>query len=97
VTSELARVEVVRAVLPGGAAALGKARRRLARFYQVRLTRDLLDTAATLAPESLLQSLDAIHVASARLVGSDLRALVTYDERMASSARAVDVETVAPT
>jgi hypothetical protein len=53
VTSELARVEVVRAVLPGGAAALGKARRQLARFDQVRLTRDLLDTAATLAPESL--------------------------------------------
>jgi uncharacterized protein len=96
VTSELARVEVVRSVLPGGAPALGKARRQLARYYQVTLTRDLLDTAATLAPESLLRSLDAIHVASARLVADDLRALVTYDQRMADAAGAVGVETAAP-
>jgi predicted nucleic acid-binding protein len=94
VTSELARVEVVRAVLPGGAPALGKARRQLARFHQVSLTRDLLDAAATLAPETLLRSLDAIHVASAQL--ADLRALVTYDERMVSAARAAGIETAAP-
>ena len=96
VTSELARVEVVRAVLPGGAPALGKARRQLARFHQVSLTRDLLDAAATLAPETLLRSLDAIHVASAQLAGGDLRALVTYDERMVSAARAAGIETAAP-
>ena len=94
VTSELARVEVVRAVLPGGAPALGKARRQLARFHQVSLTRDLLDAPATLAPETLLRSLDAIHVASAQL--ADLRALVTYDERMVSAARAAGIETAAP-
>ena len=96
VTSELARVEVVRAVLPGGAPALGKARRQLARFHQVSLTRDLLDAAATLAPETLLHSLDAIHVASAQLLGGDLGALVTYDERMAQAARAAGLETATP-
>ncbi|HZA00249.1 MAG TPA: PIN domain-containing protein, partial [Acidimicrobiales bacterium] len=72
----------------------GKARRQLARFHQVSLTRDLLDAAATLAPETLLRSLDAIHVASAQL--ADLRALVTYDERMVSAARAAGIETAAP-
>jgi uncharacterized protein len=96
VTSQLARVEVVRAVLPDGADALGKARRQLARVHQVSLSRDLLDLAATLAPESLLRSLDAIHVASARMLGGDLRALVTYDGRMADAARALGVETASP-
>jgi uncharacterized protein len=96
VTSELARVEVVRAVLPGGMAALAQARRQLARLYQVGLTRGLLDVAATVAPDSLIRSLDAIHVASAQLLGDDLRALVTYDRRMANSARSIGLEVVAP-
>ncbi len=30
-------------------------------------------------------SLDAIHLASARLLGSDLRVVVTYDERMVAA------------
>jgi predicted nucleic acid-binding protein len=33
-----------------------------------------------------LRSLDAIHVASARLVAHDLAALVTYDRRMLAAA-----------
>ncbi|MGH9112406.1 MAG: type II toxin-antitoxin system VapC family toxin [Acidimicrobiales bacterium] len=96
VTSELARVEVVRAVYSGGDAAIGRARRQLARLYLVSLTRDLLEDAATLAPGTLVRSLDAIHVASAQLLRGELRALVTYDERMTSVARALDLEPAAP-
>lgn len=40
------------------------------------------DEAATLAPSTVLRSPDAVHLASARLLGSDLRAVVTYDARM---------------
>jgi uncharacterized protein len=86
VTSALARVEVVRAVSGGGARAIGHARRTLARVDQINLDRSLLDEAATLAPSTVLRSLDAIHLASARLLGSDLRAVVTYDERMVAVA-----------
>lgn len=86
VTSALARVEVVRAVSGGGARAIGHARRTLTRVDQVHLDRPLLDDAATLAPSCVPRSLDAIHLASARLLGSDLRAVVTYDERMVAIA-----------
>lgn len=87
VTSALARVEVVRAVLPGGSAALAQARRQLSRLDQIRLGAELLDRAATLAPDVQLRSLDAIHLAAAQIVGADLRAVITYDSRMAQAAR----------
>jgi predicted nucleic acid-binding protein len=87
VTSALARVEVVRAVLIGGPAALAQARRQLSRLDQILLSTEVLDRAATLAPNVQLRSLDAIHLAAAQLVGADLRAVVTYDRRMADAAQ----------
>ncbi|MHB1924891.1 MAG: PIN domain-containing protein, partial [Acidimicrobiales bacterium] len=56
VTSALARVEVVRAVLPGGPAALAQARRQLSRLDQIMLSTEVLDRAATLAPSVQLRS-----------------------------------------
>jgi predicted nucleic acid-binding protein len=96
VTSTLARVEVVRAVSAGGADAVAHARRQLARIGQIALDREILDTAATLAPGSQLRSLDAIHIASALLAGADLRALVTYDRRMHDAAAALRITTRRP-
>lgn len=96
VTSALARVEVVRAVYGGGAGAVAKARRQLSRLDQVLLTTDLLDRAATLAPDGQLRSLDAVHLAAAQLVGSDLRAILTYDVRMADAARSLGFEVETP-
>ena len=82
VTSALARVEVVRAVAEGGPDAISHARRQLSRVDHIALDADLLDAAATLAPGIALRSLDAVHLASARALGSDLRAVITYDQRM---------------
>jgi predicted nucleic acid-binding protein len=96
VTSSLARVEVVRAVAGGGPNAIAHARRQLARVDQVAMDRELLDAAATLAPGERLRSLDAMHLASAHALTSDLRAVVTYDERMAISGRALGMVIEAP-
>ena len=96
VTSALARVEVVRAVFAGGPAAIAQARRQLSRLDQVVLSTDLLDSAATLAPAGQLRSLDAVHLAAAQVVGGDLRALVTYDRRMADVARALGLAVETP-
>jgi predicted nucleic acid-binding protein len=96
VTSALARVEVVRAVAAGGPAAVAHARRQLARVDQVNIDRVLLDEAATLAPETMLRSLDAIHLASASSIGADLRAVVTYDRRMADAAASLSLVVEAP-
>ena len=81
VTSTLARVEVVRAVAGGGPRAIAHARRQLDRVDQLVLDKDLLDTAAMLG-SAKLRSLDAIHLASATMLGAELLALVTYDRPM---------------
>lgn len=96
VTSALARVEVVRAVAAGGPTAMAHARRVLARMDQVALDVQLLDAAADLGAAVALRSLDAIHLASARLLGADLRAVITYDQRMVVAAHSVGLEAVAP-
>lgn len=96
VTSALARVEVVRAVAAGGPEAVAHARRQLARVDHVNIDRALLDEAATLAPGSTLRSLDAIHLVSARSIGAELRAVITYDRRMADAAAALSLVVESP-
>jgi hypothetical protein len=96
VTSALARVEVVRAVFTGGSRAIEQARRQLARLDQIVLSAELLDSAAALALAGPLRSLDAIHLAAAQVVGQELRAVVTYDRRMADAARYLGFAVAAP-
>jgi predicted nucleic acid-binding protein len=96
VASELVRVEFVRSVRRGGPAAVARARWYLARLYLVAMDRDLLDHAATLAPASLVRSLDAIHLATAQLFGAELRALLTYDRRMAQVAATLGLPVASP-
>jgi predicted nucleic acid-binding protein len=43
-----------------------------------------------------LRTLDAIHVATARLFGKDLGGLLTYDRRMADAARAAGLPVLSP-
>lgn len=96
VTSSLARVEVVRAVAAGGGEAIANARRQLARLHQVNLDAALLESAATIGPGLVLRSLDAIHLACAQLLGGDLRAVVTYDQRMSTAAMTLGLVASAP-
>jgi len=51
---------------------------------------------AMVEPDRLLRSLDAIHLATARLLGPELTALVTYDERLAKAAVDAGVAVLAP-
>ncbi|MGQ0679126.1 MAG: type II toxin-antitoxin system VapC family toxin [Actinomycetota bacterium] len=97
VTSALARVEVIRAVTDGGPSALAHARRQLSKIDQVVIDNDLLDSAANLSSSPHLRSLDAVHLASARLLGSELRAVVTYDQRMSAAAEALAMVVALPT
>jgi predicted nucleic acid-binding protein len=96
VTSTIARVEVVRPLQPSGAEAVARVRQLLAHMYHVPLDADLLDRAAALAPDSLLRSLDAVHLASAQLLGAELRSVVTYDRSMASAAAGLRLPVAAP-
>jgi predicted nucleic acid-binding protein len=47
-------------------------------------------------PDRMLRSLDAIHLATARLLGADLAGLVTYDDRLASAARDARITVIDP-
>jgi predicted nucleic acid-binding protein len=62
----------------------------------IAVDRALLERAATLAPDALLRSLDAIHLATAQLLGADLRAVVTYDRRMLAIAGSLGLAVAAP-
>jgi predicted nucleic acid-binding protein len=91
----VARTEVLRAVRPLGPAALETARRLLRNIHLVRLDDTLLDAAGVLEPLAL-RTLDAIHLASAQLVAPTLRAVVTYDRRMADAAASLGFPVTAP-
>ncbi len=81
----LVRAELVRAVTRTGTMeTVEHARRVLARLDLVALSNRLLDAAATISPPEL-RSLDAIHLAAA-LTAPDLRAIITYDSRLAQAA-----------
>lgn len=94
-TCALVRVEVVRAVAPGGTRAIALARRQLGRFHQLDLDRELLDRAAALPAGAPLLSLDAIHLAAAQTLPA-LQAVVTYDIRMQATAQALGLPIEAP-
>jgi predicted nucleic acid-binding protein len=59
------------------------------------LTEQVRRTASTLAP-SELRTLDAIHVASALALGTDLSVVVTYDLRMRRAAESCRLRVLAP-
>jgi predicted nucleic acid-binding protein len=91
----LARTEVLRAVRPLGPAAVETARRFLRNIDLVRLDEALLDAAGMLEPLAV-RSLEAIHLAAAQLVAPTLRAVVTYDRRMADAAASLGFPVAAP-
>lgn len=95
VSCDLARVEVLRAVRPSGAAAGERAHRVLGALTLLRLDALLLERAAALEPEDL-RSLDAIHMAAALALGADLAGVVTYDVRQAEAARSLGLRVEAP-
>ena len=95
IAAALARTEFVRAVAAHRSIdVLENARRVLTRMYLVTLSNRLLDTAATMAPPEL-RTLDAIHLAAA-LTAPDLRAMVTYDSRLAEAAATAGIAVVSP-
>ncbi len=94
-SAALLRVESIRAVAPTGPQAIRTARWQMARLHLIELNRSLLDRASTL-PGSL-RSLDAIHLAAAQSMGSDLGAVVTYDQRLAEAADRMGMAVESPT
>jgi predicted nucleic acid-binding protein len=97
VSSAIIRVEMRRALLRDQ---VRETRLSLlgALFRRMRLTRvtdDLLDQAGEL-PGEYLRSLDAIHLATANLIGDGLTAFLTYDKRLGAAAEELGLPVLAP-
>jgi uncharacterized protein len=75
ISSSLARTEALRALLPGGEQAIAAGRAVLARCDLVRVNDRVLNLAGAMQPVEL-RSLDAIHLATAERLGSDISELV---------------------
>ena len=95
VSSELARVEVLRASRRLDPAALPAARSLLAQLDLIPLSSTLLAEAAEVG-DPLLRTLDALHLASAISIRAELSAFVAYDHRLAAAAATVGLEPVRP-
>lgn len=61
----------------------------------VDLTATIVDRAGDVGPDGL-RTLDAIHLATALELGTELDAFVTYDRRLAEAARAMALPVVSP-
>ncbi|HJQ44330.1 MAG TPA: type II toxin-antitoxin system VapC family toxin [Jatrophihabitantaceae bacterium] len=94
-SSALLRVEVCRTVTRAEPALLDQAREMLAAFHYIDIDDGIVDAASS-EPNRNLRSLDAIHLASARLVGTDLIALVTYDVRLREAALQAGIPVARP-
>ncbi|MDR1152311.1 MAG: type II toxin-antitoxin system VapC family toxin [Bifidobacteriaceae bacterium] len=96
-SSVLARIETERALrargLPGGYDLASAVEAALAGLEVVALTEDVAKAAGSIGPD-VLRSLDAIHVATAKL--DEVDAFVTYDMRQAAAATANGVSVVTP-
>lgn len=63
-------------------------------FTEILLSEDVRDAAAML-PRGV-RALDAVHVASAQILGGTLELLITYDKRMFDVSRSLGLPTEAP-
>ncbi len=95
ITSALSRTEVARALLPFGPAAIARGDDVFRRLDVIRINDRILRAAGALLPLEL-QSLDAIHLATAIEIGADLAWVCTYDERMAAAGAQLGLTVVAP-
>jgi len=94
-TSELGRVEVLRAARRVGGEALTEAQAVIGDIDLVPLDQGVQDLACDIG-EPLLRTLDAVHLASAVLLKDELIAFVAYDHRLASAAQAAGLPTTTP-
>jgi uncharacterized protein len=67
---------------------VGRARDIIRGIALLRIDDEIVDSAESLRPATM-RSLDAIHLASAHMLGRQLKAFIVYDARMAEAASAL--------
>jgi len=95
ISSVVLHVEAVRAALRRSPADVAIAQQRLRRVSRLDIAGATISLASTILPPEV-RSLDAIHLAAARLLDVDLDELVTYDDRMRQAAIAQGLTVSSP-
>lgn len=95
ITSELGRVEVLRAARRVGDQVRAEAHAVLGDLDLIPLDRTVLDLACEVA-DPRLRTLDAVHLASALMLSDELTAFVVYDHRLAAAAQAAGLPVTKP-
>jgi len=95
VSSTLLRIEFTRAVARAVPALLPDARELLLAFSCIAIDDDIVEGAMN-EPDRMLRSVDAIHLATARILAPELDALVTYDDRLLRAATDAGLVTASP-
>jgi predicted nucleic acid-binding protein len=94
-SSTLAEVEVPRALLRVAPEALPAVAATLAQLYRVEIDAEIRADAGSLSDPDV-RSLDAIHLATARAMGEELTAFVSYDRRLLRAGEALGLPTSSP-
>lgn len=95
VSSELARIEVLRAARRAGPDALAEAHAVVGDLDLVPMGEPVQRSACDIG-EAKLRTLDAIHLASAVLLRGELSAFVAYDHRLLDAAEQLKLPCVSP-
>jgi uncharacterized protein len=95
VSSALLRIEVVRAVARAVPALLPDARDLLTAFSYIAIDDEIVDGAMN-EPDRGLRSLDAIHLATARIIAPELDGLLSYDDRLTKAATDAGLRVLSP-
>ncbi len=95
VSSALLRIEVARVVLRAIPALLPDARDLLRAFTYIAIDDEIVDDAMS-EPARGLRSLDAIHLATARVLAPELDGLLTYDDRLGKAATDAGLPVASP-
>ena len=93
--SAIVEVEVVRAVRRASPKLVSQAQQVVEQLAVVEPSEPIRARAALLEPVTL-RSLDAVHLATALEVREELDGLVTYDTRMAATAKTLGLPVLAP-
>ena len=95
ISSVVLHVETVRAALRRSATDVAVAQQRLRRVSRLEIAGATISLASTMLPPEV-RSLDAIHIAAAKLLDADLDELITYDDRMRQAAIAQGLSVSSP-
>lgn len=95
VSSTLLIIEARRGTLRRAPAELPRLDLVLSRVEMIEMSPAVVEAASRL-PDPLLRSLDAIHLATALQIRSDVEAVLTYDERFAAAASAHGLTVLGP-